>query len=739
MLKVSAKARLFAMQNILKKIKEVKEKIFKKEHLKKAQTFDYRSFFTTASYGRTVALIGITLLVLALPVTIFVMNKQTNIRQFARNACPIDDWTQCAGDNGLCTNINSKHLVHVYENSACTDTCIDQGESSQCGGCQNHTLYNQCSGQQTCNFNYNDCSSGHSYTNCHVVPGQCGAPNNCSDVGGGCFYNGCPGDYTSITGYCSSGYQQCCKQNPTPTPTPVPNYTCGKSSNKAFCTNRTLCNQNNDLTPADSNDPGYGTCSSSQICCKSYITPTPLPSINCEHPTDPNYKWPSGYNGAGLCAGNGNPSYPVCSSGKFYQGPSNCQANTICCEAGAAKHHFTCDMPGQPTTNNGFTDNSIAQHKYCAHTDMCVSSLENAADPCAPDYANCPQTISGTSSNGCQPLISAYAPHCPAPQYYQGSNVGTDLYTCIYKGPTKTCSDRGGVCPTSNTSPYCPSGYSLANASFPDTTCPSGGHSCCFKDGTTPAPTPTPTPGSTGGGGSSGGGSSGGGGGGGSNPTPTPSCTNGKATQFAMNIKLPGIGDSQFENHTPKHPTKHASIVVKDDSGNILHGQSHDFSHALSHANGNGKLGSERIDLASKLVCGKTYHVEVKLPGYVTVKKDIAYGDTAQTLDIAESDIIPGDIVGDGTSNYITPDNQIAGDDKVNLSDYNIFRQCHDDPGHTYEFKNNTADVAISCSDLINLYDFQDGGVGIDQNTGISEYAENYNLWLRGFLKFNGK
>lgn len=224
-----------------------------------------------------------------------------------------------------------------------------------------------------------------------------------------------------------------------------------------------------------------------------------------------------------------------------------------------------------------------------------------------------------------------------------------------------------------------------------------------------------------------GGGSSGGGG------TPGPTCAPGKSTKFAMTIKLPGIGIGSFENPTPKNPTKLASLVVKDNAGSVITGNAQDFSHSLSHANGNGKLQVPQIDLGTKLTCGKTYHVEVKIPGYITIKKDITYGSTTQTLDVAESEITPGDIVSAGTNNMILPNGKIAGDDKVTIEDYNVYRTCHNvDPTTIIPFQNGTQTFNLKCGDLMNLFDYQDGGTQGD------EWAFNYNLWLRGFLKFQG-
>ncbi|HYK08217.1 MAG TPA: hypothetical protein VEW42_01820 [Candidatus Eisenbacteria bacterium] len=222
--------------------------------------------------------------------------------------------------------------------------------------------------------------------------------------------------------------------------------------------------------------------------------------------------------------------------------------------------------------------------------------------------------------------------------------------------------------------------------------------------------------------------------------SPTPSCTNGKTTQLVLNIKLPGIGGGTFENNTPAHVTKHGSLVVKDGAGTFLFGQSHDYSHGFGHANGNGKLGSEKVNLGTQAVCGKTYTVEVKLPGYITIKKTVVYGQD-QTIDVGENDVTPGDIVGNNNNNFITPDGKIVGDDVVNILDYNVMKDCRNASASAgLTFQNNTQNVTIKCGDLINFFDYTDGGTqeSVVNNAGIGEWDANYNMWLRGFIKANG-
>jgi hypothetical protein len=228
--------------------------------------------------------------------------------------------------------------------------------------------------------------------------------------------------------------------------------------------------------------------------------------------------------------------------------------------------------------------------------------------------------------------------------------------------------------------------------------------------------------------GGTGGSGSGGGSGGG------PSCVPGKSTRFALDIKLPGIGNDTFDNHAPAHPQRHAAIEVKDNAGNPVFGSSHDFSRQISHGAGNGHFGTAAVDLATQLTCGKTYTVSIKVPGYLPATATVTYGAANQVLPV---ELIPGDINGVNTTGVI------VGDGKIGVEDYRFFadNECGKDvdPDKEIPFTSGSTTVNLKCRDLINFIDYPDGGTNTaNPDTGVDEWAANYNVWLRGYLKANG-
>lgn len=709
-----------------------------------------KSFFSAPSYSRTLALVGVLILVVALPVTVIFLGQLTNTKQGASLVC---------GDNGSNTNYNG---------------CGQQGGCSN-GFPANDWVSYDYDGHNQCKII--NCQS-HGY-----VAGHCGytAPT-CQDHGGICIYGGCPNGNLPAGGDCGSQYMQCCNRPaPTKAPLPTPNQSaCNTAAQKytqvrngnvnyhpyksAGCEALGQCRA--DIADGsgaifDVNGNACGN-NSGTVCCATFGPPPTTTTCSQQTYTDGVTK--------GFCTSEA--SY--CAD--TYKDINDCTGKQqSCCFRPA--NEFTCDRNLGVTPNNGFKNTISGQHSFCASNEYCDNAKKDAWPCVKMDVQDCPLTfIAGSTGgslfgfNNCSAnTVRNKEPNCKDVNSYVLRTVNTnsdvDTFYCDYhptSSSTKTCSDiiPGGIC-TATSGPVCPSGYHDSNADHPNVTCSNGTHGCCIPD--------APNGDCDGGNGActnlnfAKGGScegeygassqkmiynqgpaecnkynlsgvvccstrKGTGSGGG--------CTNGQQTQFTLNIKLPGIGEGTFENHTPATPIKHGSLVVKDGNGNIKNGQSHDFSHAFSHTNGNGKLASEHVDLGkTTLVCGQTYHVEVKIPGYVTIKKDVVYGQD-QTIDITENDVIPGDIVSEGTDNSIV-NGKVIGDDKVTIADYNVFKACHENPSQVFTFTSNAQTVNLNCGDLINLFDFQDGGAGTDAN-GISEFADNYNLWLRGYIKANG-
>lgn len=200
--------------------------------------------------------------------------------------------------------------------------------------------------------------------------------------------------------------------------------------------------------------------------------------------------------------------------------------------------------------------------------------------------------------------------------------------------------------------------------------------------------------------------------------TPTPSCINGKTTQLAVNLTLPGIGAGTFNNPTPKHQSRTAVYVkVTDQHGNAPYNRQDIFAF------GNGKFGSGTVSLGTTLVCGNTYKVTVKLPTYLPVSGTVTYG-VSQTLNFSP---YVGDINGANSNGVIT------GDGQITVLDYNLVRACHNaDPTATQTVTSGSTTVKVTCGDLMNFFDYPDGGTQGD------EWSFNYNLWLRNFIAANG-
>lgn len=229
---------------------------------------------------------------------------------------------------------------------------------------------------------------------------------------------------------------------------------------------------------------------------------------------------------------------------------------------------------------------------------------------------------------------------------------------------------------------------------------------------------------------------SGGGGGGGNQPTPTPmpSCTNGQDTKFALSLKLDGIGTGSFENSNPKRPNRTGQVRVFDAANSSSSINS--SSQAFNYGSNDGKFASATIDLGTGLQCGSSYKVAVKLPGYLSATGDVKYGDTSQVISLEP---LGGDI------NQVDNNGVIVGDGKIDINDYSIYRQCRNqDPTTSIPFQSNTKTINVQCGDLINFFDFQDGGTMESVlftppgGASVGEWDANYNLWLRWALQAGG-
>lgn len=374
-----------------------------------------------------------------------------------------------------------------------------------------------------------------------------------------------------------------------------------------------------------------------------------------------------------------------------------------------------CCMPAKPSSPAACQ----AVGGYCGNFgDACKGGYEESygALSCGSGTVCCVPQPSCSDVNGyCLSYSSGgnckdtYAPNST----YTGCSNAICCIPTTGKNPTD-CSSLNGTCVTAGKS--CPSNYEVNNLG--EKSCGTGNVCCIPKSGSggtgTPKPTCDPSTENCNGGG----------------PTPPP-CTNGHDTKLAISVKLDGIGTNTYENSNPTHPNRTGKVRVFDTSNSS--GSINGSSQAFNFGKNDGKFDGATIDVGNKLNCSASYKVEVRLPGYLPASADVKYGDTTQVISLEP---LGGDI------NQVDNNGVIVGDGKIWIEDYSIYRQCRNqDPTTPIDFKSDTADIQVKCGDLINFYDFQDGGTmesNIFAPSGIGEWDANYNLWLRSYIKANG-
>lgn len=734
-----------------------------------------RDVFASPSHSRTLIILGILLLALAVPVTVIFLSQRTVTQQNARVICGDNSSgveTGC-GQTGGCTNSYSKTTTVVYDYSLTCQkvSCTSKGEvHGSCGvaACKNYTTPGVCHGQQLCDAVGNTCSTYVTYTNCSTIGGKCGAPT-CDSKGGTCAYS-CSNGNNPGGGYCSSTSMQCCKPAPKVTQPP----TCGGSptSSTGGC-EKYQCNTGEVTMAATcSNGPEF-------VCCKKGT-----PSYKC-------------INSSSFQGTDGSVTYcdstQTCDSSKngttTDKGPSDAKTK-MCVQAG-----FVCDSNLGTTPNNGFKNKATGEHKYCASDEYCTNA-KTTGYPCAKIPTWYCQTHNGASLCDAKAIAGAYCdftsasqkPSCKSgfvvspvtsgnnykygcydasgnPNYnvyaclplqyndqcssfggscklrsagcYQGATLpydcGDSFLTCCQSGQdagactsnsqcssgqvcgvngkctTNDCEKNSGTC-KSGSSQGAPSCDRSGNIAQYDSSCQNifGSSSFCCKGSTTVTQPPCDSSKTNCNGSGSG-----------NNPSPTPACTNGKTSQFALNLKLDGIGTGTFENNNPVATRSALYVKVTDQSSTTLYNNTttvFNYSH--------GTFNGPTVSLGTSLSCGHTYTATVKIPRYLPAKGTVTYG-TSNVIAISP---IAGDI------NKVSLTTQaIVGDDKVDVNDYALVRACHNaDPNTPKTFTDNTTSVTVTCAQLMNFIDYPDGGTQGD------EWSFNYNVWVRGYFKANG-
>lgn len=772
------------------------------------------SFFKSPSHNRTLAIIGIIILAAVIPVTVIVLQQQTNLQQHAYippepggGAACLNKVGQYVGTTITCCGVNQ--CRPVYRDIYCGIVQKVVATNVRACGYSPAPKY-------SCVVNHlsKTAAKDASYPNdlwqdSNGKTGYCGTNQYCSDNGAW---------QTSTSGVCHDLVASSCScaSNNNPFNT---NFTCNGGFVKRVCGAGLMCS--NEHKGAQS---GLWPC----------VTATSVPKA----PTETNVACGTTAT-PGQCYWNATKTAFLAMSCDPDAYTRNLQSACGDGQVGSSSTLPSCDTMVKSVTGKSGSQNLSAYDSKCTnHTQSQGAGVVGIGRCCSvylapvtptPPNSGCSDFSYHVSyqASTCQAEAAQYAPTCKTPQGYNLVNKSGD-YQCVYTSFNSSCTSTVGTCqkyqcgagqnvamlknPDGSSSTYsctqgpeyvccakadsnkipvytcitpkdakgnipstgnsfsgtdgsvtnCPTGKLCAQgASYPTAggfsaavshlcivnassaggnICKGANGSCVLSHSSCPNGTSrnlpldigcgatsgtvccTPSDTSGGSGGSNGGGTGGGGGGG--------SCTNGKTTKFAMDITLPGIGTGTFDNHIPKHLTRHAAIYVKDSSGNAIVGQSRSFTFAINHKSGNGPLQIGTFDLQTKLVCGKTYYVYVKVPGYLTIKQVLTYGSSTQTFAVSA---VPGDIASAGTDNMLTPDGNLAGDDKVTIADYNVVRTCRNvDPNTVISFTSGSTKINAKCSDLMNYFDYADGGTQGD------EWAFNYNLWLRGFLKANG-
>lgn len=687
-----------------------------------------KNILRSPSYSRTFLLLGIVVLAIIIPVTVIVLQQQTQTRQHASS-------NLCVDGHGVCVPYGTCKAEGM--------TCVGGLGCPGGTGCYGYSAPPQ-KPTYTCQPN-----NGSSWPGCRP-PGICTSENGLEKIGGTCPQS-----------------TVCCQ--PAPKPTPNPKITCTTYKNNSYrCTDyinkKETCGTN--FYSGSSDCTGYGS-----LCCpKAEIIIPKLPTgtictgqANGSSITEHGICFYEGDTKDGSLA-HGKPNFTTdinkrCTSGCYTDGwyqsctqmlsttngvettghsiPNNnsCSLNpggAVCCTLGSSP---STTSPTPKPTNTELKVQSTGIVCGAQHNGICYDWNSVSTQPviCPKGMMSTYQTKTNSndgtacgnwqSSNGqtaiacCQPIppIASNAIRCGQ------KNTGVcywhyNIPPSAGSGPqctTDVTTNVSDACWENDTSPF-PS----CNILMPGSTIDIKGKGQCINSPQAPSLVNSDAicciPPSTG---SSNKGNPSGGGGGGGGPT----CTNGHTTQIALSLKLPGIGAGNFENNSPKHPNRTAFFVtVTDQNGNTVYPKN--TTIAFNYAS--GRFNSNKINLGTSLTCGNTYTVSVKLPTYLTATAQITYG-ADQTInmdpyvgDINKVDPTTGAIVGDGT---------------IDIKDYSILVQCRNsDPTAPITFKDGPNSVNVTCGDLINFFDYPDGGTQGD------EWAYNYNLWLRSYIKANG-
>ncbi len=658
--------RIPSVRNGIKKIISVVKQ--EKENIKE--------YFHSPSNTRLFAIFAVVAIVLAIPITVTFLGQQTNLEQHA----------YVPGGGGTCKEeilySCSTSGNHAYIRTAIGGDCSRRTSSSfvcgKCGYNPTKTQYQVCNGNQLCNKNYYSCTGKFiSWTSCSKVQGRCGVPYTQPTI-------------PPLKFYCSDSTHYKADN-------PIVNGKTILIGGTWTCTSGTVCKGGPYATSQGNVNAGQHLCVADYSPCTTFnarFSARSAPattSAECQTAAKSvvsNCKYPQYY--AFVDNGGNNPQCIFKGSSSSTENSNNdCTLHNGACQTGSSQG-TTCK-----NILNSYNYACTGQNQFC-----CGDSVSLTNNSCTSHGGTCkPSSSQGYTTCGTISTNAADNTACDA--------ATTNSFCCL-----KAATPHGnyGTC----------AGLDSNHSICTDTSCPATGgyvktasNACSGKtpNGLTKiCCTRSTSSNGSGGTGDNGDGSSGGG----------SSCTNGKTTKFTLNLKLDGIGTESFSNHLPAHTTRKGIYVKVTDSNNtsLYNNTSTTFTYAAS----GGTFNAPKVDLSTKLSCGHTYAVTVKIPRYLPVKATVEYG-TDKTITLNP---IAGDING-VTSGVIT------GDNSININDYALVAACRNKTATTTQtLTSGSSTVTVTCGDLMNFIDYADGGTTGD------EWSFNYNLWARGFFKANG-
>lgn len=657
-----------------------------------------KEFFKNPSYPRTLTIISILVIALAIPVTITVLGKTTHFFQFA--------YQGVSGGGAYPTpvpTINSKQCVPTQV-TYCNGT-------QQCTKINNYNNNCYATSSPSCSYILNKCNySGPSkptVKNCTMIPHAVDFTATISwamsQPGVSYIDISSSSNFSNYSHIAINNIQQTSISN-------VPN---GFSPSIALSQGPTYF-----VRTWDGHNHSATTSFTFASCAPPPPTPTPLPS----------YVQRCGQNKIGFCVygesgANAGQSLWTDNPANACWGLGVCSVLTSCNDM----YQGTVSIQSDPSECGG----KPGMNYYCCADAGAAAKLTPTPSKITPS----PSPVSSikapvcTSPSSCELAGGIQGAYCgggtTTPEFWcnpPSSTGGTTGSTHGNYGPCAGLSTSQSIC----TDTSCPSGFSQTSSNACSGKAPNGLTKICCTN----TNSGSSSGGSSGGSGGSGGGTSGGG----------SSCQNGLATSFNLTFNVPGIGKGNFQNANPQHMTRFVKVEVVDLNNNkAVKVTPRNGNYSMDS---NGTISFTNVQLGTALGCGGNYKAAVTLPGGLRVLSNqaIQYGKDTSTNNLTATPLL-GDIVNATTGTVVSLSGGTFGDNKIDINDYNIMKECLNvDPNANHSMNYFGKTITFKCGDVINLLDYPDGGTqeAINSSTGINEWGANYNELLRSWIASGG-